>query len=202
MFTGIVEAKAKLVSRLQEGSNLVLTLESPLSGELKIDQSLAHQGVCLTVVACDEHTHRVVAVQETLERTNLGDLQPGQSVNLERCLKVGDRLDGHWVQGHVDATGTCLGVDARDGSWIMEFGFPAEHAALLVSKGSVTVNGVSLTVVEVKDDRFSVAIIPYTYSHTTLGELHVGQRVNLEFDILGKYFLRSFKTDSLVPKRS
>jgi len=202
VFTGIVEAKAKLVSRVQEGSNLVLTLESPLSQELKVDQSLAHQGVCLTVVAFDQQTHRVVAVRETLERTNLGDLQIGESVNLERCLKVGDRLDGHWVQGHVDATGTCLHVQAQDGSWTMEFAFPEENAPLLVPKGSVTVNGVSLTVVDVKENTFSVAIIPYTYAHTTLGELRAGQRVNLEFDILGKYFLRSFKADSLFPKRS
>lgn len=167
-----------------EGTNLVLTFESNISSELKVDQSLAHQGVCLTVVACDDRGHRVVAVQETLDRSTLGN------------LKVGDRLDGHWVQGHVDATGLCIRKESRDGSWTFAFSFPAEHQPLLVPKGSVTVNGVSLTVVEVGEGTFSVAVIPYTFEHTTLGELEEGQGVNLEFDILGKYFLQHIKSRS------
>jgi riboflavin synthase len=179
-----------------EGTNLVLTFESNISSELKVDQSLAHQGVCLTVVACDDHGHRVVAVQETLDRSTLGNLKVGDRVNLERCLRVGDRLDGHWVQGHVDATGLCIRKESRDGSWTFAFSFPAEHQPLLVPKGSVTVNGVSLTVVEVGEGTFSVAVIPYTFEHTTLGELEEGQGVNLEFDILGKYFLQHIKSRS------
>ncbi len=179
-----------------EGTNLVLTFESNISSELKVDQSLAHQGVCLTVVACDDRGHRVVAVQETLDRSTLGNLKVGDRVNLERCLRVGDRLDGHWVQGHVDATGLCIGKESRDGSWTFAFSFPAEHQPLLVPKGSVTVNGVSLTVVEVGEGTFSVAVIPYTFEHTTLGELEEGQGVNLEFDILGKYFLQHIKSRS------
>ena len=202
MFTGIVEAKGTLLSRTIEGSNLVFAFESKISKELKVDQSLAHQGVCLTVVSCDEHTHQVVAVQETLNRTTLGDIQVGDCVNLERCLRMGDRLDGHWVQGHVDATGLCIRKESKDGSWSFEFSFPADYASLLVPKGSVTVNGVSLTVVEVRDNTFSVAVIPYTYEHTTLGELKEGQGVNLEFDILGKYFLQHIKSHSQAPERS
>ena len=181
---GLVEAM------VEDGTNMVLDFKSPISDELKVDQSLAHNGVCLTVVRCGTGQHRVVAVKETMERTALGDLKVGDSVNLERCLRLGDRLDGHWVQGHVDDTGLCTSIQDEGGSWLITFQYPARHAALLVPKGSITVNGVSLTLVEVSLDAFKVALIPYTFQHTTLGQLQVGQRVNLEFDLLGKYFLR------------
>jgi riboflavin synthase len=190
VFTGIVETMGRLEAISKEGTNVVMDFSSSLSDELKVDQSLAHDGVCLTVVQCGHGQHRVVAVQETMERTALGDLQIGESVNLERCLRLGDRLDGHWVQGHVDDTGLCLEIQDVVGSWMFKFQYPPRHAALLVPKGSITVNGVSLTLVEVGVDFVTIAVIPYTYAHTTLGFLKPGQRVNLEFDLLGKYFLR------------
>lgn len=179
-----------LKAKVEEGSNVVMEFSSSLSDDLKVDQSLAHSGVCLTVVQCGQGMHRVVAVKETMERTALADWRVGDRVNLERCLRIGDRLDGHWVQGHVDDTGLCLDIQDLDGSWLFTFQYPSKHAALLVPKGSITVNGVSLTLVRVEQDRFVVAVIPYTFTHTNLGLLKVGQRVNLEFDLLGKYFLR------------
>jgi len=188
-----------LTSMVEEGTNVILDFKSSLSDELKVDQSLAHNGVCLTVVRCGSGHHRVVAVKETMKRTALGDLKAGDAVNLERCLRLGDRLDGHWVQGHVDDTGLCTSIQDEGGSWFFTFQYPTRHAGLLVPKGSVTVNGVSLTLVDLGEDFFTVAVIPYTFQHTTLGQLQAGQRVNLEFDLLGKYFLRQQSLLTTVP---
>ncbi len=192
MFTGIIETLGTLYAVENEGSNLHLWVEAPtLAGSLKIDQSVAHNGVCLTVVALDGDRYKVTAVAETLAKTTLRDWSAGKPLNLERGLRLGDRLDGHFVQGHVDTTGNCIEKQELDGSWVFGFGFPTENAALLIEKGSVTINGVSLTVFDVGRDCFRVTIIPYTYAHTTFGTLLPGDSVNLEFDVLGKYFLRS-----------
>ncbi len=190
MFTGIIETVGRVKSIEKKGSNVHFTIESAISGELKIDQSVAHNGACLTVVGLGEGWHRVTAVAETLARTNLGDWQKNTAVNLERCLRFDGRLDGHIVQGHVDGLAKCLKVNDLDGSWRFDFEFanPAEH--VLVDKGSVTVNGVSLTVVAPTDAGFSVAIIPYTFENTNFGDLRTGGFVNIEFDIIGKYVAR------------
>lgn len=190
MFTGIVETMGKVSGLQQEGSNLHLTITSPLAAQLKIDQSLAHNGVCLTVVACNEQQYTVTAIQETLLRTNLGSLKVGDFVNLERALQYNGRIDGHLVQGHVDLTGICTDIQAVDGSWNIFFEYPANSNYLLVDKGSIAINGVSLTVVNPDINCFSVSIIPYTFQHTTFHSLHIGDAVNLEFDILGKYMAR------------
>jgi riboflavin synthase len=193
MFTGIIEAMGDVCSVTRHGSNMDLVMEAGMAGELRVDQSVAHNGVCLTVVEVwpgAPGRYRVTAVDETLQRTNLGALKPGDRVNLERCLRVGDRLDGHMVQGHVDTVTTCIGVVEVDGSWRFDFRLP-EPRELLVQKGSVCINGVSLTVAHLSDELFSVAIIPYTYAHTTFSRLQPGDRVNIEFDILGKYVQRS-----------
>lgn len=190
MFTGIIEASGEVREIMQEGTNVHFTIASPISGALKIDQSVAHNGTCLTVVALDEGTHTVTAIEETLKRTNLGDWSVGSIVNLERAMKADARLDGHMVQGHVDATAVCTRVETRDGSWYFHFKYKPSEEHLLVDKGSICINGVSLTVVEPVEDRFSVAIIPYTYEHTNFNELLAGDRVNLEFDIIGKYIAR------------
>lgn len=188
MFTGIIEATAKVKSIEFEQGNLQLWVESGLSKELKIDQSLAHNGVCLTVVELGEDCHRVTAVAETLAKTNLGKLAVGNRVNLERCLSVNGRFDGHIVQGHVDTTATCVEVKEADGSWLYYFRLhDTLEQQLIVDKGSICINGVSLTVVACTNEGFYVTIIPYTYEHTTFGELKAGDEVNLEFDILGKY---------------
>lgn len=191
MFTGIIEQQAELLHQAAEGSNLRLTFRAAMAPELKIDQSVAHNGTCLTVVAIEGDTYDVVAVEETLRRSNLGTLQPGDRVNLERSLRAGDRLDGHFVQGHVDRTTRVTMLEERAGSWWFEFALPLEDAALVVPKGSICINGVSLTVADLDADRFAVAIIPYTYTHTNFSQLQVGQKVNLEYDILGKYILRA-----------
>jgi riboflavin synthase len=190
MFTGIIEASGKVIGIEKEGSNLHLTISSPLSGALKIDQSLSHNGVCLTVVAIAENWHRVTAVAETLQRSNMGDLKIGDQVNLERAMSAAMRMDGHIVQGHVDATGICESVETQGGSWLFTFSFDPKNAYLIVDKGSVSVNGVSLTVVNPTRDSFSVAIIPYTFDNTNFNLLKKGDRVNLEFDIIGKYVAR------------
>ena len=190
MFTGIIETLGTVRQVRHEQSNVHFTLESPISGELKIDQSLSHNGVCLTVVALGEGTHTVTAVAETLARTNLGSWKPGALVNLERCLPMGGRLDGHIVQGHIDATAECIEVLETSGSWRFTFSYRPGPEHILVDKGSVCVNGVSLTVVEPHDDLFSVAIIPYTWEHTNFKTLRPGDTVNLEFDIIGKYVTR------------
>lgn len=189
MFTGIIEALGKVVAVRDEGSNRIFTIRAAMTPELKVDQSVAHEGVCLTVVAITEDRYEVAAVKETLDRTNLGGWGDGSVVNLERCLRLGDRLDGHMVQGHVDGTVRCLAVNDLNGSWTFTFELPEERE-LLVEKGSVCLNGVSLTVASLTDKGFSVAIIPYTFEHTTFHLLKAGDRVNVEFDVLGKYVRR------------
>lgn len=190
MFTGIIEALGEVTAVKREGSNVHITIASPISHELKVDQSVAHDGVCLTVTACDARTHTVTAIEETLRRTTIGSWRPGKLVNLERAMPADGRLDGHLVQGHVDTTGTCVHVEARSGSHHVYFEYALQPEYLLVDKGSICINGVSLTVVTPQAHRFSVAIIPYTWSHTNFHRLQPGERVNLEFDIIGKYVAR------------
>ncbi|MFX1708001.1 riboflavin synthase [Chitinophaga sp. CC14] len=190
MFTGIIETLAEVVSTRKEGANLVLTIQTPLAAELKIDQSVSHNGVCLTVTSIQGDTYETVAVDETLQKTNLGQLTPTQFVNLERAMVFNGRIDGHLVQGHVDSVGECLSCEEQDGSWLYRFRYPTEFAALIVEKGSICLNGISLTVFNVTNDEFSVAIIPYTYEFTNISNIKAGSLVNLEFDILGKYVAR------------
>ncbi|MCX8211944.1 MAG: riboflavin synthase [Lewinella sp.] len=190
MFTGIIEAPGEITNIRREADNVHFTLASPISGELKIDQSLAHDGVCLTVVALADGTHTVTAIRETLNRTRLGEWTTGDTVNLERAMKAGARLDGHIVQGHVDTIGECVAVEEAGGSWYFTFRYALSPETLLVDKGSVCINGVSLTVVEPVGDTFKVAIIPYTYEHTNFNALAPGVKINLEFDIIGKYIAR------------
>lgn len=187
MFSGIVESLGQIRSVKQEAGNVHFEVEAAFAGELKIDQSVAHNGACLTVVALTEGAYTVTAIAETLRKTNLGNLQPGSKVNLERCIRLGDRLDGHIVQGHVDLTGTCTEIRDDNGSWLISFNYDPASGFVTVPKGSVCVNGVSLTVVESKFGMFSVAIIPYTWEHTNFHTLSVGDAVNLEFDVIGKY---------------
>lgn len=190
MFTGIIETLG-VVKRLQsEQGNLHITIESSISSELKIDQSVAHNGVCLTVVALQGNTHTVTAIQETLLKTNLGNLAVGRLTNLERCMQMNGRLDGHIVQGHVDQTAECVDVKEQEGSWEYTFRYDPSLGNVTVEKGSICVNGISLTVVNSQNDRFSVAIIPYTFEHTNLQQVKPGDLVNLEFDIIGKYVAR------------
>lgn len=187
MFTGIVEAMGRLEKKEMNGSNCDLWFSCPFTDELKIDQSLAHNGICLTVVEIKGNQYRVTAIDETLKKTNLGDLTIGQKVNLERCMLANARFDGHIVQGHVDLTGICTKIQEMNGSWEYYFEYPAESGQITVEKGSICVNGTSLTVVHSGDHTFSVAIIPYTYENTIFHQLKTGDRVNLEFDIIGKY---------------
>ena len=187
MFTGIIETLG-VVKRLDtEGSNLHITLTSPLSNELKIDQSVSHNGVCLTVVAVDGQTYKVTAIAETLQKTNLNQLKVGDKVNLERAMILGSRLDGHIVQGHVDQTGICIAITEENGSWVFTFEYDASTGNPTIEKGSITIDGTSLTVVDSGSHTFSVAIIPYTYEHTRFNTYEVGSLVNLEFDVIGKY---------------
>jgi riboflavin synthase len=190
MFTGIIECTGHVESVEVIGQNRQFMISSPISNELKIDQSVAHEGICLTVEAVENGMHRVTAIDETIQKTNISHWYAGTSVNLERCMILGSRLDGHIVQGHVDATGTCTDKTTQKGSWKYTFNFAPEFAPLIVEKGSICVNGTSLTAFNVTANSFSVAIIPYTYEHTTIGQVMTGKRVNLEFDILGKYILR------------
>lgn len=187
MFTGIIETLGTVHQIEAEQSNLHFYIESPISQELKIDQSIAHNGVCLTVVEVNGQVHKVTAIKETLEKSALGSLKEGDVVNLERCTQVGARLDGHIVQGHVDQTAICVALEAQDGSTMFTFEYDAELQNITVEKGSITVNGISLTVVNSEKNRFSVAIIPFTLEHTNLCQVEVGSTVNLEFDIIGKY---------------
>lgn len=190
MFTGIIETLGTVQNIQREGDNIHFTIASHISSELKIDQSVAHNGVCLTVVALNDNTHTVTAIDETLQKTNLGNLQVGAKVNLERCMQMNARLDGHIVQGHVDQTATCILVKKLDGSWEYRFKYDASKGNVTVEKGSICVNGISLTVVNSADDEFSVFIIPYTHEHTNLQDVKAGDTVNLEFDIIGKYVAR------------
>jgi len=187
MFTGIIEGFGKVIELKSDQENLHITLESKLTRELKIDQSLAHNGVCLTVVDIKGNQYVVTAVQETLLKSNLGDLKLGDFINLERAMKINGRLDGHIVQGHVDQTGKCIGVENKDGSWIYKFDYASDLGNITIEKGSITINGVSLTVINSGINTFSVAIIPYTYEHTNFNFIKVGDIVNLEFDMIGKY---------------
>ncbi|WP_205500769.1 riboflavin synthase [Rufibacter psychrotolerans] len=194
MFTGIIEAQAEVVGIRDEHTNRHFTLRCPFTHELKIDQSVAHNGVCLTVVAIEGDTYTVTAIAETLSRTNLGKLKQGDKVNLERCLLAHSRYDGHIVQGHVDQVGICEEVRDQQGSWLFRFRYQPQAAGnITVEKGSICVNGISLTVVESGEDYFSVAIIPYTYDFTNLHTVKPGDQVNLEFDIIGKYVARLLK---------
>ena len=187
MFTGIIEGFGKVIELKSDKENLHITLESKLANELKIDQSLAHNGVCLTVVDIKGDQYVVTAVEETLIKSNLGNLKLGDFINLERAMKINGRLDGHIVQGHVDQTGICIGVENKDGSWIYEFEYTSDPGNITIEKGSITINGVSLTVINSGINTFSVAIIPYTYEHTNFNFIKVGDIVNLEFDMIGKY---------------
>ena len=190
MFTGIIETLGTVQQLEKEGGNLHITVASSITQELKIDQSVSHNGVCLTVVSIDGDAYTVTAIEETLEKTNLGDLTIGDVVNLERAMKLGARLDGHIVQGHVDQTATCVQIEQKDGSWFFTFSYDSSLNNVTIEKGSITVDGVSLTVVDSKKDRFSVAIIPYTYEHTRFNTYQEGKLVNLEFDVIGKYVAR------------
>lgn len=189
MFTGIIETLGEVVKLEQEGSNIHLWVRSKLSPELKIDQSLCHNGVCLTVVGIEGDIYKVTAIDETLKRSNLGALKSGDKINLERCMPANGRFDGHIVQGHVDQMGECVEIVDQNGSWLFTFRYQdSEH--MVVEKGSITINGTSLTCFGCVEDRFSVAIIPYTFEHTNFHQLKVGDQVNLEFDIVGKYIQR------------
>ncbi|MFN3138392.1 MAG: riboflavin synthase [Allomuricauda sp.] len=190
MFTGIIETLGKVEKLEKEGGNLHLTVSSEITSELKIDQSVSHNGVCLTVVSINGDAYTVTAIEETLNKTNLGNLKVGDTVNLERAMVLGARLDGHIVQGHVDQTAVCQSVAEQDGSWVYTFTYDSKLKNVTIEKGSITVDGVSLTVVDSQKDSFSVAIIPYTYEHTRFHTYNVGTTVNLEFDVVGKYVAR------------
>lgn len=190
MFTGIIEDIGKVVNLKKEGGNLHISVKSKLVPELKIDQSVSHNGVCLTAIAIDGDIYTVTAIEETLQKTNLGLLTPGDFINLERGMKLGDRLDGHLVQGHIDQTGTCAKIKALNGSTLFTFEYDTIYNNYTIEKGSITVNGVSLTVIDSQKNSFSVAIIPYTMGHTTFSSLKKGDKVNLEFDVIGKYVKR------------
>ena len=190
MFTGIIEDLGVVKSLEREATNLHLTIQSRLASELKIDHSVSHNGVCLTVVKRNASSYTVTAIKETLDKTNLNTLTEGAIVNLERGLKLGDRLDGHMVQGHIDQIGICVDVQSQNGSWTYTFEYEPSLGNITIEKGSVTVNGVSLTVVNSKNTGFSVAIIPYTYEHTNFKHFKIGSVVNLEFDVIGKYVSR------------
>lgn len=190
MFTGIVENTGKIISIEKKGTNASFWIESALSAALKVDQSLSHDGVCLTVEVVEGSKHRVTAIEETLRKTNLGSWSEGKSVNLERCMIMNGRLDGHIVQGHVDATATCIDYQVLEGSWEYRFEFPDGFGQLVIEKGSIAVNGTSLTCFKVDKNHFSIAIIPYTFEHTSIHQVTIGSIVNIEFDILGKYVQR------------
>jgi len=187
MFTGIIESVGEVTGVGKSGTNLTFTIQSVLAPELKVDQSVSHNGVCLTVVGVDTDCYQVTAIDETLKKTNLGDWRPGTQVNLERCMPANGRFDGHMVQGHVDQTAVCTAVIEQEGSWLYDFEYDPQSGHLTVEKGSISINGVSLTVFNSAENSFRVAIIPYTYEHTNFHRIRVGDRVNLEFDIIGKY---------------
>ncbi|MDP5107291.1 MAG: riboflavin synthase [Polaribacter sp.] len=190
MFTGIIETLGTVTNVVKEQENVHLTIKSSITNELKVDQSVAHNGVCLTVVAVHNDEYTVTAIKETLDKTNIGKLKTADVVNLERGMKLGDRLDGHIVQGHVDETGTCTNIKDENGSTVYTFHYHSDKNNVTIEKGSITINGVSLTVVNSKKDEFSVAIIPYTWDNTTFRNLKIGDAVNLEFDVIGKYVAR------------
>jgi riboflavin synthase len=190
MFTGIIESLGKLIAIDNTGTNRTFWIESPISHELSIDQSLSHDGVCLTVEEIQGNRHRVTAIRETLEKSSIGYWRPGNLVNLERCLRMNGRLDGHIVQGHVDTTASCLQRRQLEGSWEFRFEFPKKFNHLVIEKGSIGLNGISLTIFNVKTSKVDIAVIPYTFEHTNIQKLSVGSLVNLEFDMIGKYVSR------------
>jgi len=190
MFTGIIEATGIVKEIHANGSNISFWIQSPLSPNLKVDQSLSHNGVCLTVESIEDSLHKVTAIAETLQKSTLGNIKTGTVINLERCMQMNGRLDGHIVQGHVDTTGTCIDVIEKDGSWEYTFEMDKKFASLIIEKGSITLNGVSLTIFNVCINTFNVAIIPYTYEHTNIKYLVKGESVNIEFDMIGKYVNR------------
>ncbi|MBT8262726.1 MAG: riboflavin synthase [Bacteroidia bacterium] len=190
MFTGIIESLGTVSEMIKEGDNVHLIINSSLCSELSVDQSVSHDGICLTVVDVMPDNYKVTAIKETMDKTNLGELQPGSLINLERAMKLGARLDGHIVQGHVDETGICTKVEEANGSWYYTFTYNTSNDNITIEKGSITVNGVSLTVVNSKLNEFSVAIIPYTYENTNFKQIRAGDTVNLEFDVIGKYVKR------------
>ena len=190
MFTGIIESLGKVTNVKVDRGNIDFTIESEISNELKIDQSVSHNGVCLTVTETTNNTHTVTAVKETLEKSSLGSFSVDDLINLERAMKLGERLDGHLVQGHVDGVAKCIGVSVNDGSWIYKFEFDIKNEMLLIEKGSICINGVSLTVFDVTENTFKVTIIPYTYENTQFKKLKEGDIVNIEFDMIGKYLAR------------
>jgi riboflavin synthase len=190
MFTGIIEAVGTVERIIENGTNKTFWISSPISEELRVDQSVAHNGVCLTVEEVKNGTHQLTAIEETLRKTNLNHWSQGTLVNLERCLTMNGRLDGHIVQGHVDATATCTERKELEGSWEFRFQFDEEFAALVIEKGSISINGTSLTIFNVTKNGFTVAIIPYTYNHTNINQVNVGSTVNIEFDLIGKYVNR------------
>jgi riboflavin synthase len=190
MFTGIIETTGKIIHIQEEQSNKHFCIESSVGNQVKVDQSIAHNGVCLTVTKMAGNNHWVTAINETLQKSSLGTLQVGNSVNLERCMLANGRFDGHIVQGHVDQTGLCTSVKDEDGSWLFDFEYDPAYGNVTVEKGSICINGVSLTCFHSAENRFRVAIIPYTFEHTTFKEMKAGDRVNLEFDIVGKYVKR------------
>ncbi|HEY0355985.1 MAG TPA: riboflavin synthase [Flavisolibacter sp.] len=195
MFTGIIESMGQVKEIFSTGSNKTFWIASPLSGSFSVDQSIAHNGVCLTVEEINEGMHRVTAVEETLKKTTLGSWEPGSLINLERSMMPGSRLDGHFVQGHVDARARCKKIREKNGSHELEFRFPRKFAALVIEKGSISLNGISLTLFDVKKDAFKVAIIPYSFEHTNLHRLKEGDEVNLEFDMIGKYIARKLSLE-------
>ncbi|RBA27431.1 riboflavin synthase [Flavobacterium tibetense] len=190
MFTGIIETLGTLTQKVKENDNLHLTVASSITNELKIDQSVAHNGICLTVVALNNDEYTVTAIKETIDKTNLGDWEVGDTLNIERAMKLGDRLDGHLVQGHVDQIAVCTAIEEANGSWYFTFEYDPSLENITIEKGSITINGTSLTVVNSKLNSFSVAIIPYTYENTNFNSFKVGTKVNLEFDVVGKYVKR------------
>jgi riboflavin synthase len=197
MFTGIIEQAGTITAIEQQGSNVHFTIQASFANELKVDQSVAHNGVCLTVTEVVDNSHyKVTAIDETLQKTNLGDWKKSDLINLERCVKADSFLDGHIVQGHVDQTATCTSKENKDGSWIFRFSYATSEQNLIVKKGSICINGVSLTVVDDLPGEFSVAIIPYTFEHTGFKTLDAGMKVNLEFDIIGKYVAKMMRKSS------
>jgi riboflavin synthase len=190
MFTGIIESTGVVKELISNGSNKSFWIDSPLSTQFKIDQSVSHSGVCLTVEEIAGNSHRVTAIDETLQKTNVGTWKTGTLINLERCLQLNGRLDGHLVQGHADTTAVCIKTKEKEGSWEFEFEFNKKFSELIIEKGSVCVNGISLTAFNVKKKSFTVAIIPYTFQHTNIQRIQTGDTVNLEFDVIGKYLLR------------
>ena len=193
MFTGIIEELGTVKKIEKNKDNIHLTIEAKFTPELRIDQSVAHNGVCLTVISIKDNQYSVIVIEETLEKTNLGNLISGDKINLERCIKIGDRLDGHIVQGHIDLTATCTKIETLDGSWIFSFSTKKSSTETTVEKGSITINGTSLTVVDSKETEFSTCIIPYTFENTSFKYLKEGGQVNIEFDVIGKYVARMMK---------